>query len=534
MTSTLYRNGVVHSAADPFAQALLVVDGVVAWLGADDAVPTLDTADEVVDLDGALLAPAFVDADQQVLELGVALAALDLRSVVGVDEVLEAVRARASAQRAAGDLGPVLAWGWAPGGGQGRAPTAQELDRAGGGAQVHLVGADGSSGVVSGTLAADARLAELPGWHGDGRVSGPAHERARAAVRHLSPGAALARQRAALAHDAAHGIVAVHEHTPSGDGLAALAALLGVSADPTSGLPAVLGHAEAPCESIDDATAVLAAVPGLIGLGLTLDGSVAAREAALTVPYADDATSGDLLAAAEQVANHVSSVTSAGRRAVLRATGDRALAEALLGVRVAAEVGAPGAVRAAGHRVVGGQLVDAASLAALVLHGLSVTLDPTSLAPGAAAELARARLGQHRAGASVPLADLTAAGVPLALGTRAPAGLVDPWAAVRAALEHPDEGQRVSARAAFRAHTRGGWRVAGLDASGAGELRVGAPAHLAAWRSAALAVQGPRRARWSTDARAATPLLPELGDGVPSPQCLLTVRDGVVLHDATR
>ena len=36
MSSTLYRHGVVHSAADPFAEALLVDDGTIVWLGADD------------------------------------------------------------------------------------------------------------------------------------------------------------------------------------------------------------------------------------------------------------------------------------------------------------------------------------------------------------------------------------------------------------------------------------------------------------------------------------------------------------------
>ena len=33
VASTLYRHGVVHTSADPFAEAILVEDGVVAWLG---------------------------------------------------------------------------------------------------------------------------------------------------------------------------------------------------------------------------------------------------------------------------------------------------------------------------------------------------------------------------------------------------------------------------------------------------------------------------------------------------------------------
>lgn len=68
MTSTLYRNGVVHSSADPFAEALVVADGQVAWLGSEATVHTVaDVVDEVVDLDGALVTPAFVDAHAHVL-----------------------------------------------------------------------------------------------------------------------------------------------------------------------------------------------------------------------------------------------------------------------------------------------------------------------------------------------------------------------------------------------------------------------------------------------------------------------------------
>jgi predicted amidohydrolase YtcJ len=110
----------------------------------------------------------------------------------------------------------------------------------------------------------------------------------------------------------------------------------------------------------------------------------------------------------------------------------------------------------------------------------------------------------------------------------------DPWGGVRAAMTHHAPGQRISARAAFRAHTRGGWRAAGLDHTGAGEIRVGAPAHLALWRAEHLVVQAAdgRISAWSTDARSGTPLLPDLSPDAPEPRCVRTLRDGVVVHDA--
>ena len=45
MTTTLYRNGRVRSPADPFATALLVDGGTVAWVGSEGAADAM-SADE--------------------------------------------------------------------------------------------------------------------------------------------------------------------------------------------------------------------------------------------------------------------------------------------------------------------------------------------------------------------------------------------------------------------------------------------------------------------------------------------------------
>jgi predicted amidohydrolase YtcJ len=64
--TTLYVNGTIHSTSDPYATALLVDGGSVAWVGADDTAEQMrqrtGTDWEVVDLDEALVAPAFVDS----------------------------------------------------------------------------------------------------------------------------------------------------------------------------------------------------------------------------------------------------------------------------------------------------------------------------------------------------------------------------------------------------------------------------------------------------------------------------------------
>jgi predicted amidohydrolase YtcJ len=64
--TTLYVNGTIHSTSDPYATALLVDGGAVAWVGTDDTAEQMrqrtGTDWEVVDLDEALVVPAFVDS----------------------------------------------------------------------------------------------------------------------------------------------------------------------------------------------------------------------------------------------------------------------------------------------------------------------------------------------------------------------------------------------------------------------------------------------------------------------------------------
>lgn len=500
--STLYRGGVVHSPADPFAEAVLVADGVVAWLGPQDAADRLvEQVDEVVDLAGALVTPAFVDSHSHLALTALADVRVDL---AGLD------RAQVLAAVAAAPGPAVLGVGWqlAPGA---EPITPGELDRAAAGRRVVLVD-DALAGGLAGPgplagpltgLALGAALAELSGSFGD-------VERALHAV-------------------AGAGVVAVHEQSlPALESRRALADLIARTAvDPD--VPLVVGYRAELCETADDARAIAADIPGLTGIGghLSVDGALAGWAAALRVPYVDaPGHAGDLLLSAEQVANHVAAVTRAHLQAGLEVHGDRAMDEVLLGLRAAADVEGTAALHRAGHRLEGVDLVDAPALAAMVLLGLRASVAPTALDA-----VSGSRLGPLRLEALLPLADLAAAGVPLAFGSAG--SRVDPWAAVRAAVLHPDPQQRISARAAFRAHTRGGWRLAGLDHTGAGEIRVGAPAHLAVWRAESLVVQAPegRLAAWSTDPRAGTPVLPELGPDLAPPVCVRTLRAGTVIHD---
>jgi predicted amidohydrolase YtcJ len=564
VSTTLYRGGAVLTPAVLAApatadapSALLVVDGAIAWVGgADEADGLADGADEVVDLGGALVTPGFVDAHAHVLDTGLVRAGVDLGAAASLAEALAAVHAAAAGpvgRRLAAEGSPLTGWGWAEDGWpEQRPPTREELDAAAGGAPVYLGRVDLHAGVVSTSFAEVLGLRALPGWRADGLVTGDAHTAARAALRDLPADVRDARYRGALESAARAGVVAVHEQSaPHTDTRAGLAALLALTADPAAALPLVVGYRAELCETADDVRALAAAVPGLAGVGgdLAADGSLGSRTAALRAPYADAPEgwphpAGRLDLPAEQVSNHVASATRAGLPAAFHVIGDRALDEVLLGFRVAAEVEGVDAVRAGGHRLEHASMLDAPALAALVLLGLTASVQPAfDDAWGGDDGAYAARLGRGRAASLHPLADLRAAGVPLAFGSDSPVTPFDPWGSVRAAVRHRTADQRLPVAAALAAHTRGGWAAAGRAGAGggagagaalgavgvpgapggvapaAGDLVVGAPAHLAVWRLPE-GTAGPGGA------------LPALREGEPLPECVRTVRAGVVLHDA--
>lgn len=144
------------------------------------------------------------------------------------------------------------------------------------------------------------------------------------------------------------------------------------------------------------------------------------------------------------------------------------------------------------------------------------------------------RLGPERAAGMNPFAQLASAGVPLAFGSDSPVTPIDPWGAVRAAVHPSNPRHALSARAAFSAHTRGGWRAARADGDGSGVLTPGAPATFAVFDAGPLGVDAPddRVSRWSTDERAAVPGLPDLAPGRALPRCLRTVLRGKQIFDS--
>lgn len=151
---------------------------------------------------------------------------------------------------------------------------------------------------------------------------------------------------------------------------------------------------------------------------------------------------------------------------------------------------------------------------------------------GASGGMYDVRLGTERMRTMNDYAAAASAGIVLAFGSDSPVTPLDPWQGVRAATEHRQLPSRISARAAFAAHTRGARRAAGQEFDQPGVIAVDAPATFAVWAPSPLTVQAPddRVSAWSTDPRSGTPPLPDVTAGTPD--CWLTVRDGVTIFDA--
>ena len=533
-TPVLYRNGSVYSPADPFATAMLVDGGTVAWVGTEHAAANLTGPGvRTVDLDGALIAPGFVDAHTHTTETGIALGSIDLTACRSLQELLDAVSAAASSAAST-----ILGFGWDesrwP---EKRVPTAGELDRAGNGALVYLVRADLHSAVVSGALAASLGLEGTDGWD-DGFVVRDAHVAARRATRSLSGDQRRTYQQAALLHAASRGYVALTEmaapHIAPLEDLETLLSIDGPARELP--LPEVIPYGAQVTSSRQEVRELMLGFGGrLAGLAgdLNVDGSIGSRTAALRDPYSDAPGSrGSLYLSADDVAGHLLAATAETVQAGFHVIGDAGLDVVLQGLeRTARELGVD-EVRRARHRLEHVELADDAAIASLVHYGVAVSGQPAFDALwGVEDGLYAQRLGERRTGMN-RFASLLSAGVLVALGSDSPVTPLDPWASVRACLRHGNASETISARAAFIAHTRASWRLAGRSPM-MGQLAPGTPASFAVWKVDELMVQTPdnRVQSWSTDPRAGTPLLPAL-DTENAPECLETVHEGRRLYRA--
>ncbi|WP_445165561.1 amidohydrolase [Mycolicibacterium sp. Dal123E01] len=528
--TTLLLNGRIHSPSHFDATAMAVRDGVVAWLGSDEVGRSQFTDAQIIDLQGAFVAPAFVDSHIHLTSTGLLMTGLDLTAATSTQHCLTL-----TAQHVAAHPGrPIWAHGWDDTGwGRDQAPTTDELDAVVGTVPTYLARVDVHSAAASTALRELVPgLAAMAGYHPQRPLSADAHHLVRSEARRLlTAGQRADARRAALDAVAAAGIVAVHE-----------------CAGPQIGGPddwhelratehgvEVVGYwgeavsSAAQARSLIDATGAR----GLAG-DLFVDGALGSHTAWLCEPYADASEhTGNCYLDPDGIAEHLTACTEAGVTAGFHVIGDAAVTAVVGAIaRLVERFGAP-AVARCGHRLEHLEMVSPEQAAILGQCGITASMQPNfdALWGGNDGMYAR-RLGSARAARLNPLSLLASAGVPLAFGSDAPVTSINPWATVRAASHHQTPGSAISARAAFAAATRGAWRAGGVNDGISGTLAPGAPASYAVWDAPELDVSAPadQVQRWSTDPRSRVPALPRLDPDAPLPQCRQTVHRGVVLH----
>ncbi len=497
--TTLYRDGTVYSPADPTATALLVRDGSIAWVGPGADAPS---ADVTVDLDGALVTPAFVDAHVHCTDTGLALSGLDVSGARSAAQVLSAV-----AEFAGGLPGDavVLGHGWDETTWEDQAkPDAAALERAAGGRRAYLSQASIHSALCTPSLLAAAR--GLPGFDESGWVRRGAHH----AVRELALGSVPAAQRSqaqrvTLSRAAALGVAAVHEC--GGPGTSSEADFTGLLALSGQGLPEVYGYWG------ELMAAAKAKQLGAVGAGgdLYADGALGSQTAHLSESYRDAEGCGHGYVTAEQVRDHLLDCAAQGVQGGFHAIGDAAIGTVLAGFKEAAQKLGVERLRDARHRVEHAEIMNKRLIAGFVEYGIVASMQPAfDRLWGGESQMYAQRLGVARSLESNPMGAMHGVGVALAFGSDSPVTPLDPWGGVRAAARHFNPVQRMSVRAAFAAHTRGGWRAVHLDNEGV--LALGAPATFAVWS-------------YAGDLEKGLPVLDEL------PVCRRTVLRGNTIYE---
>ncbi|HEU4426074.1 MAG TPA: amidohydrolase family protein, partial [Pilimelia sp.] len=413
-------------------------------------------------------------------DTGLTLSGLDLSGTRSAAAVCDAVAAFAAALPADA---VVLGHGWDdstwPDGAR-RPPTAVELDRAAAGRRVYLSQASMHSAACStALLAAAPEAAVTPGFDASGWVRRQAHHVVRAeALGSISSRQRAAVQRTTLRRAAALGIAAVHECGGPGTSdeadFAGLLALGGAG----NGLPEVYGYWG------ELLGAAKARELGAVGAGgdLYADGALGSRTAHLSEPYADGDGCGHGYVTVDEVTAHLVDCAEHRMQGGFHAIGDAALSTVLAGFTAAAKRLGIERLRAARHRVEHAELMDKRLIAGFVEYGIVASMQPAfDRLWGGERQMYAQRLGVRRSLESNPMAAMHGVGVALAFGSDSPVTPLDPWGTVRAATFHFNPVHRMSARAAFAAHTRGGWRALGGALDGEGVLVPGASATFAVW-----------------------------------------------------
>lgn len=447
----------------PHCDAVVLRGGRIAWIGTGDELdgPT----EQTIDVRGGVVVPGFVDAHVHLAQTGLA----DIGWHVDLagrprDEAIAAVRAAA---RGRGPGEWVVATGWD----ESRWPGAEtltrwELDRVAPRNPVLAVRVDGHVLVANScALQGEPVAAILAARSGDvdGNAGRVREEAAMAAVAAVRPDRSTMNEALGAAARLCHRMGIVSAHTMC-DGL-----------EPEVLLEAAEGLAlrlivNPPIESLGRLVATGCETGAgndwskWGGVKLFLDGSIGARNAAVSEPFQSGGR-GALLRNDAAVAALIRAADAAGWQTIAHAIGDRAI-EQLVAAHEA--VGTRAVLR---HRVEHFELASKEQIARAAEAGLCACMQPNFVGNwSGAGSLYERELGSARDSRSDPHRWVVDAGMALGFGSD---GMpISPLYGLGCAVRAPHEVQRLSIEEAVDAYTAGGAYLA-HDEADAGTVDVG-------------------------------------------------------------
>ena len=427
--------------ADEVHEAVAVRDGRVVRVDSEYEVEFLAGVEtDVVDCDGGVLLPGFVDAHTHMEVVGRRLVHADLGAADDREEAIELLEEAPGEEWVLGYGYDESTWP------SGAYLTREELDSVADNRPVVAFREDLHTASVS-SVVLERYGEELPEngvERADGEPTGVVREDAAEFLRtETAPGREETRELVAAARDFAHerGVTGVHDMVRHSDAPAAYREL---AVDDELDLRVRLYYWADHLDAVEETGLVTNHGGEFLevgGIKTYTDGSLGAGTAKLAESYADREGTGEWVVPPAELADVVERVEDLGMQLAVHAIGDEAVATAL---------GALPDDPSMRHRIEHAELLPGEPSE---LDGVVASMQPNFLRWAGKGGLYEDRLGAERTAASNRFADILEAGVPLAFGSDCMP--LDPLYGVQQTVTAPEPSQRLGVTEALRAYTLG-------------------------------------------------------------------------------
>ncbi len=501
----ILTNAEIHTLAEPdrIHEALTVRDGRIVRVGKAYEIDFLEGVETtVIDCEGRVVLPGFIDAHTHLQTLGRYLLHADLSAADGPEECVDLLR------EADDGKSWILGFGYDESSwGDSRYLTRGDLDRASDSRPVVAFREDMHVASVNSVALSRYREA-MPDEdlkREGGEPTGVLVEGAVDTIHEATtpdPGETRTLIRAAQDCATARGVTGVHDmvrrsHAPRIYRELDLAGELSLRVR----LNYWSDHLEA-AEELGLRTNHGSDMVKMGAIKTYTDGSFGGRTAKLSEPYADGEGTGQWIVEPEKLRELVERADGAGLQLAAHATGDEAVDAALAAFD---DTDNPEAAR---HRIEHAELLTDEAVERFADSGVVASVQPNFLKWADEGGLYDARLGQQRRRRTNRYTDLLDAGVHLAFGSDCMP--LDPLLGVHHAVNVPDERQRLPVTEALRAYTLGP-AYAGFDEDRLGTVEAGKLADL-------VVLEG---SPW------------EQPEAIRNIDVAITLVDGEVVHDTT-